>query len=39
MKSTPARMLHQDQLLVDRYAVNKINKVEFRSRRTPWQWN
>ena len=29
MKSTPARMLHQDQLLVDRYAVNKINKVEF----------
>jgi hypothetical protein len=22
-------MLHQDQLLVDRYAVHKINKVEY----------
>ena len=29
MRSTPARALHQDQLLVDRYAVHKINKVEY----------
>jgi hypothetical protein len=29
MRSTPARQLHQDQLLVDRYAVHKINKVEY----------
>jgi hypothetical protein len=29
MRPTPARMLHQDQLLVDRYAVHKINKVEY----------
>lgn len=29
MKSTPARALRKDQLLVDRYAVNKINKVEY----------
>jgi hypothetical protein len=29
VKSTPARMLHQDQLLVQRHAVHKINKVEY----------
>jgi hypothetical protein len=29
MRSTPARLLHQDQLLVDRYAVHKITKVEY----------
>jgi hypothetical protein len=29
VRSTPARQLHQDQLLVDRYAVHKINKVEY----------
>jgi hypothetical protein len=29
VRSTPARLLHQDQLLVDRYAVHKINKVEY----------
>jgi hypothetical protein len=28
VRSTPARQLRQDQLLVDRYAVHKINKVE-----------
>lgn len=28
MRSTPARMLHQDQLLVEREAVSKINKVD-----------
>jgi len=29
VRSTPARQLRQDQLLVDRYAVHKINKVEY----------
>ena len=29
MRSTPARLLHQDQLLVDRYDVHKITKVEY----------
>jgi hypothetical protein len=29
VRSTPARQLHQDQLLVDRYAAHKINKVEY----------
>jgi hypothetical protein len=29
MRSTPARMLRQDQLLVDRYDVHKITKVEY----------
>jgi hypothetical protein len=29
MRSTPARLLHQDQLLVERFGVHKINKVEF----------
>jgi hypothetical protein len=29
VKSTPARMLRQDQLLVDRYDVHKITKVEY----------
>jgi hypothetical protein len=29
MRSTPARMLHQDQLLVERFGVHKIRKVEF----------
>jgi hypothetical protein len=29
VKSTPARSLRQDQLLVDRYAAHKINKVEY----------
>jgi hypothetical protein len=29
VRSTPARLLRQDQLLVDRYAINKINKVEY----------
>ena len=28
MRSTPARMLHQDQLLVERDAVSKITKVD-----------
>ena len=28
MRSTPARMLHQDQLLVERHAVSKITKVD-----------
>ena len=28
MRSTPARLLRQDQLLVERYAVSKITKVE-----------
>jgi hypothetical protein len=29
VRSTPARLLHQDQLLVERYAVQKINKVQY----------
>jgi hypothetical protein len=29
MRSTPARLLRQNQLLVERYAVHKINKVEY----------
>jgi hypothetical protein len=29
VRSTPARQLRQDQLLVDRYDVNKITKVEY----------
>jgi hypothetical protein len=29
VRSTPARMLRQDQLLVDRYPVHKITKVEY----------
>ena len=29
MRSTPARMLRQGQLLVDRYDVHKITKVEY----------
>src|SRR5829696_9305846 len=28
MRSTPARVLHNGQLIVDRYAVNKITKVD-----------
>jgi hypothetical protein len=28
VKSTPARLLHQDQLLVERHAVHKITKVD-----------
>lgn len=28
MRSTPARMLHNGQLIVDRYSVNKITKVD-----------
>jgi len=32
MRSTPARLLRQDQLLVERYAVHKINKVEYPQR-------
>jgi hypothetical protein len=27
MRSTPARVLHQDQLLIERHAVPKITKV------------
>jgi len=29
VRSTPARQLHKDQLLVERHAVHKINKVEY----------
>jgi hypothetical protein len=29
MRSTLARLLRQNQLLVERYAVHKINKVEY----------
>ena len=29
MRSTPARLLREEQLLVDRYAVHKITKVEY----------
>ena len=28
MRSTPARLLRQDQLLVERYGVNKITEVD-----------
>jgi hypothetical protein len=29
MRSTPARLLHQDQLLVERFGVHKITKIEY----------
>jgi hypothetical protein len=29
VRSTPARLLHQDQLLVERFGVFKINKVDY----------
>jgi hypothetical protein len=29
VRSTPARMLRNGQLLVDRYAVSKIGKIEY----------
>jgi hypothetical protein len=29
VRSTPARLLHKDQLLVDRYAVHKITNVQY----------
>jgi hypothetical protein len=30
VKSTPARMLHQGQLVVERYAVSKVSAEPFR---------